>query len=156
MNPNMLIKPCLLTPCCPALNVPCVNGKQQFVAYSYPGLIVKHPTGTENYNIRGKFKVAANFHIGNIGLAPNYESPVTSVPPTRTGGNIDNRRIGAGASLYLPVEVGAGGSVLGITSVCVVSRTVGFWHSGVEGCVMEHWSGVDLADMQTFHTLCRI
>eukprot|EP00877_Chromochloris_zofingiensis_P000674 jgi/Chrzof1/10607/Cz05g05010.t1 len=87
------------------LNVPCVNGKQQFVAYSYPGLIVKHPTGTENYNIRGKFKVAANFHIGNIGLAPNYESPVTSVPPTRTGGNIDNRRIGAGASLYLPVEV---------------------------------------------------
>lgn len=43
-------------------------------------------------------------HIGNIGLAPDTTMAVNSIPPMRSGGNMDNRRIGKGATLYLPVE----------------------------------------------------
>lgn len=107
------------------------------------GVITTHPTGTEDYSIRGKYKVSwgmhgwqqlaprvvkvgraqvlrrrrarwapaarlcppstavpvctpvsscpppqakANVHIGNIGLAPAYETTVDSVPPLPTGG----------------------------------------------------------------------
>jgi acetamidase/formamidase len=47
-------------------------------------------------------------HIGNMGLAPKVGAPVITSPPMRTGGNIDNKRIGIGASMYYPVEqVGA-------------------------------------------------
>lgn len=42
--------------------------------YDYPGVITTHPTGTEDYSIKGKFKVPANFHIGNIGLAPKWNT----------------------------------------------------------------------------------
>lgn len=83
----------------------CINGTQTWARYDYPGLITTHPTGTEDESIKGKFKVPANFHIGNIGLAPKYNSTVDSVPPLVTGGNMDNRRIGIGSTLFLPVEV---------------------------------------------------
>lgn len=85
--------------------IPCINGTQTWERYDYPGLITSHPTGTEDSSIKGLFKVPANFHIGNIGLAPKYGSTVDSVPPLVTGGNMDNRRIGIGSTLFLPVEV---------------------------------------------------
>lgn len=80
-------------------------GTQTWARYDYPGVITTHPTGTEDYSIKGKFKVPANFHIGNIGLAPKWNTTVDSVPPMVTGGNMDNRRIGIGSTLFLPVEV---------------------------------------------------
>jgi acetamidase/formamidase len=51
--------------------------------------------------------VPANLHIGNIGLAPRFKpsEAVNSIPPLPTGGNMDNRRVGKGATLYLPVQV---------------------------------------------------
>ena len=96
-------------------DVPCVGGKQQFEGYAYPGVLTKHPTGTEDYSIRGKFQVPANLHIGNIGLAPKYkpDEAVNSIPPTRTGGNMDNRRVGKGATMYFPVDVRRGWGWLG-------------------------------------------
>lgn len=87
------------------VEIPCVNGSQTWERYYYPGLITSHPTGTEDTSIKGLFKVPANFHIGNIGLAPKYNTTVDSVPPMVTGGNMDNRRIGIGSTLFLPVEV---------------------------------------------------
>ena len=43
--------------CCAEGNVvPCENGTQTWKGYWYPGLITSHPTGTEDYSIRGKFK----------------------------------------------------------------------------------------------------
>jgi hypothetical protein len=40
---------------CPSgVSVPCVGGRQQFEGYAYPGLLTQHPTGTEDYSIRGK------------------------------------------------------------------------------------------------------
>ncbi len=38
--------------------VPCINNTQTWGGYWYPGLIVTHPTGTEDYSIRGKFRGA--------------------------------------------------------------------------------------------------
>ena len=39
-----------------ATPIPCVNGTQTWTGYLYPGVITSHPTGTEDYSIRGKFK----------------------------------------------------------------------------------------------------
>ena len=49
--------------------------------------------------------VPINFHIGNMGVASYYSQLVDSVPPAIHGGNIDDRRIGKGASMYYPVQV---------------------------------------------------
>lgn len=45
------------------------------------GVITKHPTGTEDYSIRGKFKVPIDFHVGSLGLAQATNATVSSVPP---------------------------------------------------------------------------
>ncbi len=49
--------------------------------------------------------VPLNFHIGNMGLASYYPETVDSVPPAIHGGNVDDRRIGKGATMYYPVQV---------------------------------------------------
>ncbi|BDA46691.1 probable formamidase C869.04 [Coccomyxa sp. Obi] len=85
--------------------VPCENGTQTWKGYWYPGLITTHPTKTEDYSIRGKFKVPVNLHIGNMGVASAYPQTVDSVPPAIHGGNVDDRRIGKGATMYYPVQV---------------------------------------------------
>jgi hypothetical protein len=42
--------------CADSTPVPCINGTQTWPEYLYPGIITTHPTGTEDYSIRGKFK----------------------------------------------------------------------------------------------------
>lgn len=83
----------------PGISVPCINGTQTFTGYQYPGLITNHPTGTEDYSVAGKWKVPINFHIGSMGLAQASPAFVDSIPPRTTGGNMDNRRLGAGATM---------------------------------------------------------
>ncbi len=39
------------------LTVPCVTNNQSWPGYLYPGILTTHPTGSEDYSIRGKFKV---------------------------------------------------------------------------------------------------
>jgi len=46
--------------------------------------------------------------FGVIGLAPKETDIVDSIPPSYTGGNIDNWRIGKGATMYYPVAVEGG------------------------------------------------
>ena len=43
-----------------------------------------------------------------MGVAPNSNEPVHSVPPHFHGGNIDIKDLGVGATLYLPVFVSGG------------------------------------------------
>src|SRR5471030_1247229 len=43
--------------------------------------------------------------IGTIGVAPAEAGAFSVIPPTRYGGNMDIRHVGAGATLYLPVGV---------------------------------------------------
>ena len=44
-------------------------------------------------------------HFGVLGLAPSEADYVDSIPPHYVGGNIDNWRIGKGATMYYPVAV---------------------------------------------------
>jgi len=50
-------------------------------------------------------KVPARLHFGTMGLAPAEADFVSSVPPSYTGGNIDDWRIGKGNRMYYPVAV---------------------------------------------------
>ena len=43
--------------------------------------------------------------IGTIGIAPAEYGQFSVIPPTRYGGNMDIRHVGAGAVLYLPIAV---------------------------------------------------
>lgn len=52
-----------------------------------------------------KAKIPINYHIGCMGLAPESHAYVDSIPPMPTGGNLDNKRIGIGTTMYYPIEV---------------------------------------------------
>ncbi|HEY9881793.1 MAG TPA: acetamidase/formamidase family protein [Leptolyngbyaceae cyanobacterium] len=71
----------------------------------YPGIPVDHGTITKNYEVLKGVKVPVRPHFGLIGLAPREADFVDSVPPSYFGGNIDNWRIGKGATMYYPVAV---------------------------------------------------
>lgn len=71
----------------------------------YPGLPVDHTKTTRNYDALKGIRVPIRPHFGTMGLAPKEADMVNSIPPSYTGGNIDNWRIGKGATLYYPVAV---------------------------------------------------
>ncbi len=71
----------------------------------YPGVPVDHRTISKNENILKDIRVPVRPHFGVMGLAPAESDLVTSIPPSYTGGNIDNWRIGKGATMYYPVSV---------------------------------------------------
>ena len=71
----------------------------------YPGLPVDHALTTRNWDVLKGVRVPVRPHFGVMGLAPKEADDVNSVPPSYTGGNIDNWRIGKGASMYYPVAV---------------------------------------------------
>jgi acetamidase/formamidase len=50
-------------------------------------------------------KIPINYHIGCMGLPPASHDMVDSIPPMVTGGNLDNKRIGVGTTMYYPVQV---------------------------------------------------
>lgn len=50
-------------------------------------------------------KIPINYHVGCMGLAPESHDFVDSIPLMPTGGNLDNKRIGIGTTMYYPVEV---------------------------------------------------
>ena len=50
-------------------------------------------------------KIPINYHIGCMGLPPASHDYVDSIPPMVTGGNLDNKRIGVGTTMYYPVQV---------------------------------------------------
>lgn len=71
----------------------------------YPGLPVDHTRTERNFDVLKGFRVPIRPHFGTMGLAPKEAEMVNSIPPSYTGGNIDNWRIGKGATLYYPVAV---------------------------------------------------
>ena len=50
-------------------------------------------------------KIPINYHVGCMGLPPASHDAVDSIPPMVTGGNLDNKRIGKGMTMYYPVAV---------------------------------------------------
>ena len=71
----------------------------------YPGVPVDHGTIQENHGIMKGVRVPIRLHFGVIGLAPDEADIVDSIPPSYFGGNIDDWRIGKGATMYYPVAV---------------------------------------------------
>jgi acetamidase/formamidase len=74
----------------------------------YPGVRVDPATITRNYGILKNIEVPVRPHFGVMALAPDHTALVDSVPPSHFGGNIDNWRMGAGSTVYLPVAVAGG------------------------------------------------
>jgi acetamidase/formamidase len=71
----------------------------------YPGVPVDHSKVKENWNVLKNVRIPVRPHFGVMGLAPREAEIVDSIPPSYTGGNIDNWRIGRGATMYYPVAV---------------------------------------------------
>jgi acetamidase/formamidase len=71
----------------------------------YPGVPVDHKTIKENWGILKNVRVPIRPHFGVMGLAPKEVDIVDSIPPSYTGGNIDNWRIGKGGTMFYPVAV---------------------------------------------------
>jgi acetamidase/formamidase len=55
-----------------------------------------------------KAKIPVNMHVGCMGLAPASHDFVNSIPPMVNGGNLDDKRIGKGTTMYYPVKVAGG------------------------------------------------
>lgn len=82
-------------------------------AYDYPG---KYLTPGRLVNL-GKcdcqsalpgFRIPMRPHLGTAGVAPDARGRVSTIPPGTHGGNIDNWRIGAGATVFYPIQVDGG------------------------------------------------
>ena len=71
----------------------------------YPGVPVDHATITKKHGVLKDFRLPLRPHFGVMGVAPRQQELVNTNPPNYTGGNIDNWRIGKGATLYYPVAV---------------------------------------------------
>jgi acetamidase/formamidase len=71
----------------------------------YPGVQVDHKTVQERHGILKNIRVPIRPHFGVLGLAPSEADYVDSIPPNYVGGNIDDWRIGKGATMYYPVAV---------------------------------------------------
>jgi acetamidase/formamidase len=71
----------------------------------YPGVRVDQTLVRRRENILPNITVQARLHFGTMGLAPSESDYVSSTPPSYTGGNIDDWRVGKGATMYYPVAV---------------------------------------------------
>ena len=71
----------------------------------YPGVPVDHSKVQENWGVLKHVRIPIRPHFGVIGVAPKEADIVDSIPPSYTGGNIDNWRIGKEATMYYPVAV---------------------------------------------------
>ncbi len=79
-------------------------------AYDFPGKYAVPGTVTPaerccRTEIKDGIRVPVRPHLGTAGVAPDAPGRVSTVPPGEHGGNIDNWRIGAGATMYYPVQV---------------------------------------------------
>jgi len=75
--------------------------------YLTPGRITTCPECDRQPALRG-VRVPVRPHLGTAGVAPDVPGRVSTVPPGLHGGNIDNWRIGAGATMYYKVQVDGG------------------------------------------------
>jgi len=74
----------------------------------YPGVPVDHSTVQENHGILQNVRIPIRPHFGVMGVAPKEADVVDSIPPSYFGGNMDNWRVGKGATMYYPIAVPGG------------------------------------------------
>ena len=71
----------------------------------YPGVPVDHSIIKEKHGILNGIRIPLRPHFGTLGVAPDEQDIVDSIPPSNFGGNIDDWRIGKGGTMYYPVAV---------------------------------------------------
>jgi acetamidase/formamidase len=79
-------------------------------AYEFPGKYpgpgtITHCAECDRQPALAGVRVPMRPHLGTAGVAPDVPGRVSTIPPGRHGGNIDNWRIGAGSTMYYPVAV---------------------------------------------------
>ena len=72
--------------------------------YTMPGTVTQARDCCRQPALQGVC-VPVRPHLGTAGVAPDAVGRVSSIPPGSHGGNIDNWRIGAGATMFYPVQV---------------------------------------------------
>lgn len=82
-------------------------------AYDFPGKYLVPGTVTQpdeccREQALDGVRIPVRPHLGTAGVAPDAKGRVSTVPPGAHGGNIDNWRIGAGATMYYPVQCDGG------------------------------------------------
>ena len=70
--------------------------------YDLPGVITE-PGSSPREPFSAKVRVPVRPHFGVLGVAPDTADRVSSIPPGRFGGNVDNWRFGSGATICYPV-----------------------------------------------------
>lgn len=70
--------------------------------YDAPGTIIP-PESTRRTPALPGVRVPLRPHFGVMGVAPAQDGKVSSIPPGDFGGNVDDRRIGPGATMYYPI-----------------------------------------------------
>ncbi len=72
--------------------------------YLVPGTVTRCPACDRQTALQG-VRVPVRPHLGTAGVAPDIPGRTSTIPPGLHGGNIDNWRIGAGATMFYPVAV---------------------------------------------------
>ena len=72
--------------------------------YTVPGTVTHKRDCCRQPALHG-VRVPVRPHLGTAGVAPDATGRVSTIPPGSHGGNIDNWRIGAGATMFYPVQV---------------------------------------------------
>jgi len=75
--------------------------------YLIPGTVTQPDDCCREQALEG-VRIPVRPHLGTAGVAPDAKGRVSTVPPGAHGGNIDNWRIGAGATMYYPVQCDGG------------------------------------------------
>jgi acetamidase/formamidase len=70
--------------------------------YDVPG-VVSDPATTDREPFSRAVRVPVRPHFGVMGVAPAEAGRISSIPPSVFGGNVDNWRIGPGATMRYPI-----------------------------------------------------
>lgn len=69
---------------------------------AYPGLVTE-PGSVERLPALDNVSIPLRLHMGTAGVAPAEDGKVSTIPPGRHGGNMDNREFVVGTTMYYPV-----------------------------------------------------
>jgi acetamidase/formamidase len=70
--------------------------------YDVPG-VISDPASTQRQPFSRDVTVPVRPHFGVMGVAPAESGRLSSIPPGVFGGNVDNWRLGPGATMHYPV-----------------------------------------------------
>lgn len=80
--------------------------------YDLPG-VISEPDDAARQPFSRPVRVPVRPHFGVMGVAPAEAGRVSSIPPNVYGGNVDNWRLGPGATMYYPVFAEGAGLFVG-------------------------------------------